>query len=183
MTKTSSSLFRICTFILPILFLITMSCKEAKSDNPLDPSNRSANVEELYKGYYQNPTTFDEKQQNEIIDHIIDNDLDMIRLESGMYMMLTQRGIGPNLEWGEEVIVHYRGTYLDGREFDSSYSRGKPFKTAVGSAITGWNEALRRMKSGTKVIVILPSRLAYGSQEYAGIPPNSILKFEMHVLI
>ncbi len=168
-----------------VFFLVVMliaGCKESKNNKP-GYDTGDANVEELYKGYYQNPSNLDEEQQNMIIDYAIENNLNLLRLESGLYIMLIQEGIGPKLRWGEKVRVEYIGTYLDGREFDSTYRRGKSFVTSVGAAIPGWNEALRKLQSGAKAKIILPSRLGYGDKEYAGIPPNSILVFDLHVVI
>lgn len=98
--------------------------------------------------------------------------------------MLTDRGMGPALQWGEKVKVDYRGYFLDGKEFDSSYSRGKPIIFNVGQMIPGWNEALRKMASGSKATIIVPSRLGYGDQGFPGaVPPNTIIAFDIHVLI
>ena len=172
--------------LTPLLFFVVLSMLiSCKGNNGSVQKNNTgeANVEELYKGYYKNPQTLDEQQQNMIIDYAVDNNLNLQRLESGLYMMTVQEGFGPTLRWGEKIKVDYRGTYLDGTEFDSSYSRGAPYITAVGTTIAGWNEALIRMKSGGKAKVIVPSRLGYGNKEFAGIPPNSILVFDIHVLI
>lgn len=168
----------------PILFIIVLSfMTNCKGKNADTQNNGEANVEELYKGYYKNPKTLDEQQQNIIIDYAVDNNLNLERLESGLYMMTVREGFGPTLRWGEKIKVEYRGTYLDGTEFDSSYSRGVPYTTAVGATIAGWNEALIRMKSGSKAKIVVPSRLGYGNKEFAGIPPNSILVFDINVLI
>ena len=168
--------------VLLLIVFSFMACKETKTNTQSNHTG-DPNVEELYKGYYQNPSGIDEEQQNMIIDYAIENNLNLTRLESGLYFMITQEGIGPNLRWGEKVRVEYVGTYLDGREFDSTYRRGQPFYTSVGAAIPGWNEALRRLKSGSKAKIVIPSRLGYRDKEYAGIPPNSVLVFDLHVVI
>ena len=170
------------TGILFCFILVSLGCK-GKSDPAFDGDTGEANVEELYKGYYQDPSNIDEEQQNMIIDYAIEKDINLTRLESGLYFLETREGMGPNLRWGEEVKVHYVGTYLDGKEFDSSYRRDVPLKVSVGAAIAGWNEALIRLQSGSKAIIVVPSRLGYRDREYAGIPPNSVLVFELHVLI
>lgn len=178
----SSSAFTLVIAWTVLLFI--SGCKGNGSDNGSSPGGKKdADINELYTGYYKNPTTLDERQQNEIIDYAAEKNLPLLRLESGVYYMITEEGRGPTLRWGEKIKVDYKGYYLDGREFDSSYKRGKPYTTAVGQSIAGWNDALLRMRSGTKATVIIPSRLGYKDQEFAGIPPNSILAFDLHILI
>jgi hypothetical protein len=82
----------------------------------------------------------------------------------------------------EVVTVNYRGTLLDGTEFDSSYKRGQPAQFPVGNVIHGWTEALQQMKVGSKWQLFIPPQLAYGEQGRPGIPPNSVLIFEVELL-
>ncbi len=82
----------------------------------------------------------------------------------------------------DEVAVNYRGTLLDGTEFDSSYSRGTPATFAVNGVIPGWQEALVLMKPGAKWQLFVPSELAYGSMPRPGIPGGSLLIFEVELL-
>jgi FKBP-type peptidyl-prolyl cis-trans isomerase FklB len=79
--------------------------------------------------------------------------------------------------------VHYRGTLVDGTEFDSSYSRNEPAEFPVGGVIPGWTEALQLMKEGSKWQLVLPPELAYGERG-AGprIGPNATLVFEVELL-
>ena len=83
----------------------------------------------------------------------------------------------------EKVKVHYAGTLIDGKEFDSSYKRGEPISFAVTGVIKGWTEALQLMKVGEKWQLFIPSDLAYG-QRGAGenIGPNQVLIFEVELL-
>ena len=80
------------------------------------------------------------------------------------------------------MTVNYRGTLLDGTEFDSSYKRGQPASFPVGGVIHGWTEALEKMTVGSKWKLFIPSELAYGEQGNRGIPPNSTLIFEVELL-
>ena len=179
--KFSSASFIIITWTV-IMFV--SGCKGDGRDGVSTPgSKKDADINALYTGYYKNPTTLDERQQNEIIDYAAEKNLPLLRLESGVYYMITEKGRGPTLRWGEKIRVDYKGYYLDGREFDSSYKRGTSYTTAVGQSIAGWNDALLRMRSGTKATIILPSRLGYKDQEFAGIPPNSIIAFDIHIII
>ena len=82
----------------------------------------------------------------------------------------------------DEVAVNYRGTLLDGTEFDSSYSRGTPATFAVNGVIPGWQEALVLMKPGAKWQLFVPAELAYGTIPRPGIPGGSLLIFEVELL-
>ena len=81
------------------------------------------------------------------------------------------------------VTVHYRGTLLDGKQFDSSYDRGEPATFGVGQVIPGWTEALQLMSPGSKYKLYIPQNLAYGAQG-AGqdIPPYSALIFDVELI-
>jgi FKBP-type peptidyl-prolyl cis-trans isomerase FkpA len=80
--------------------------------------------------------------------------------------------------------VHYRGTFTNGREFDSSYQRGQPAEFPLNRVIKCWTEGVQRMKVGGKARLTCPSELAYGERGAGGgqIPPNSILQFEVELL-
>jgi FKBP-type peptidyl-prolyl cis-trans isomerase len=81
------------------------------------------------------------------------------------------------------VKVHYRGTLLDGKEFDSSYQRGEPVVLNPDSLIPGWSEALQLMPVGSKYKLVLPAALAYGDKEVGpDIGPNATLLFEIELL-
>lgn len=82
----------------------------------------------------------------------------------------------------DQVTVHYRGTLIDGTEFDSSYTRGEPANFGVGQVIPGWTEALQLMGKGAKWKLYIPSELAYGDQGQPNIPPNSVLVFDVELL-
>ena len=107
----------------------------------------------------------------------------MVTTESGLqYKVLTEgKGDKPGAE--QTVSVHYRGTLLDGTEFDSSYARGEPAEFPVNRVIGGWTEALQLMPIGSKWELYIPSDLAYG-QAGSGreIGPNSTLMFEVELL-
>ena len=102
--------------------------------------------------------------------------------QSGLqYEVLTEgKGKSPTLE--NEVEVHYRGTFIDGTEFDSSYQRGAPSKFFLNQVIRGWTEGLQLMKEGGKYKFYIPSELAYGEQQSDKIPAHSTLIFEVELL-
>jgi FKBP-type peptidyl-prolyl cis-trans isomerase FklB len=103
--------------------------------------------------------------------------------ESGLQYKVLKEGAGPTPKADSIVSVHYRGTLLDGSEFDSSYERNEPLTLPVGGVIPGWTEALTLMKEGSKWQLYIPAALAYGE---AGAPPaigpNATLLFEVELL-
>ncbi|PKL22515.1 MAG: peptidylprolyl isomerase [Spirochaetae bacterium HGW-Spirochaetae-4] len=109
---------------------------------------------------------------------------DAIKTPSGLRYVVTQEGKGTKTpKNGANVTVHYTGTLLDGKMFDSSVRRGEPAQFAVGQVIEGWNEALVTMKKGEKRTLVIPPELGYGQQGYPGvIPPNSYLVFDVELL-
>jgi len=107
------------------------------------------------------------------------------KTSSGLMYKIEKRGSGKTPERGATAVVHYTGSLLDGRIFDSSYSRNEPFafQVGMGRVIQGWDEAVFSMKKGEKRLVILPPELAYGSRGAGGvIPPNAFLVFEIELL-
>jgi len=103
--------------------------------------------------------------------------------ESGLQYRIIKEGEGPKPRMSDTVVTHYRGTLLDGHEFDSSYRRGEPATFPVGGVIPGWTEALQLMTVGSKWQLFIPSELAYGARG-AGqdIAPHSTLVFDIELL-
>lgn len=102
--------------------------------------------------------------------------------ESGLQYKVLEAGDGPKPEATDRVRVHYRGTLLDGQEFDSSYSRGEPATFVLNQVIPGWTEGLQLMPVGSKYKFFIPSDLAYGPQGGRSIEPNATLIFEVELL-
>ena len=104
-------------------------------------------------------------------------------LPSGLQYQVIKEGNGKTPKATDKVSVNYRGTLLDGKEFDSSYSRGTPANFPVNGVIPGWTEALQLMKEGAKWKLFIPASLAYGEQGAGGvIGPNATLLFEVELL-
>jgi len=107
----------------------------------------------------------------------------VVTTASGLQYKVLKSGNGPSPTLNSTVTTNYRGTLIDGREFDSSYKRGQPASFPVKGVIKGWTEALQLMKVGDKWELYIPSDLAYGeSQRSELIQPNSTLVFELELL-
>ena len=104
-------------------------------------------------------------------------------LPSGLQYTIIKQGAGPKPAITDQVRVHYHGTLIDGRVFDSSIERGQPIELAVNGVIPGWTEALQLMPVGSKWKLFIPSNLAYGDQQ-AGpmIAPGATLIFDVELL-
>lgn len=101
---------------------------------------------------------------------------------SGLQYEVITKGKGPSPKATDEVKVHYKGTLLDGSEFDSSYSRNQPAEFPLNGVIRGWTEGLQLMPKGSKYKFYIPAALAYGEHGRPGIPANSTLIFEVELL-
>ncbi|HWY30199.1 MAG TPA: FKBP-type peptidyl-prolyl cis-trans isomerase [Candidatus Acidoferrum sp.] len=106
----------------------------------------------------------------------------VITLPDGLQYMVITNGSGPIPTPNDKVSVNYRGTLIDGTEFDNSYKRGQPAEFPVTAVIHGWTEALEKMTVGSKWKLFIPSDLAYGERGRPGIPPNSVLIFDIELL-
>lgn len=103
-------------------------------------------------------------------------------LSDGLQYIVLTKGSGALPTPNDTVTVNYKGTLIDGTEFDSSYKRGQPAQFPVTGVIRGWTEALLEMPVGSKWKLFIPSELAYGEQGRPSIPPNSALIFEVELL-
>jgi FKBP-type peptidyl-prolyl cis-trans isomerase FkpA len=107
-----------------------------------------------------------------------------ITTSSGLAYRSLQDGSGPSPVATDVVKVHYRGTFADGKEFDSSYKRGSPAQFPLNRVIRCWTEGLQLMKVGGKARLTCPPAIAYGERGTPGgpIPPNATLNFEVELL-
>jgi FKBP-type peptidyl-prolyl cis-trans isomerase FklB len=106
----------------------------------------------------------------------------VVTLPSGLQYKVIKQGEGASPSDTSTVTVHYTGTFIDGKVFDSSIERGEPVKFPVNGVIPGWTEALQLMKPGANWILYIPSQLAYGENSPRGIEPNSVLIFDVQLL-
>ena len=104
-------------------------------------------------------------------------------LPSGLQYRVLKDGDGKHPKKSDQVVVHYKGTLIDGREFDSSYKRGEPAKFGVTQVIKGWTESLQLMKEGSKWMLYIPWQLAYGEKGSGKLNgPNETLIFEVELI-
>jgi FKBP-type peptidyl-prolyl cis-trans isomerase len=106
-----------------------------------------------------------------------------VALPDGLEYKILKEGTGPKPTSSDTVECNYRGTLIDGKEFDSSYKRGKPAQFAVTGVIKGWTEALQLMPVGSKWQLFIPADLAYGERSPSpDIGPGDTLVFEIELL-
>lgn len=108
----------------------------------------------------------------------------VVELPSGLQYMVIKQGSGKKPKATDTVVANYRGTLVNGTEFDSSYTRGKPATFSLNGVIAGWREALQLMPEGAKWKVFIPSKLAYGMRGAGGgkIGPNETLVFDIELV-
>jgi FKBP-type peptidyl-prolyl cis-trans isomerase FkpA len=127
-----------------------------------------------------------EKLENDLLEDYLQREgITAQPTKNGLYIMVEKEGKGDYPKPGQMVKVDYEGKLIDGRVFDSSYKRKEPFEFAFGNGtvIPGWDEALATMKPGGKVTVIIPSKMAYGSEGAKPvIPPFATLVFQIELL-
>jgi FKBP-type peptidyl-prolyl cis-trans isomerase FkpA len=102
--------------------------------------------------------------------------------ESGLRYVIIEAGDGPQPEATDTVVVHYELRLKDGSKVDSSYDRGQPATFPLNRVIPGWTEGVCLFNKGTKAKLVVPPDLGYGSQARPGLPANSVLIFDIHLI-
>jgi FKBP-type peptidyl-prolyl cis-trans isomerase FklB len=103
-------------------------------------------------------------------------------LDNGIQYQIVQEGTGNQPLVTDTILAHYKGSLLNGNEFDSSYKRGKPFSAPILALIKGWQVAIPMMKEGSIWKLWIPSDLAYGDRGTGGIPGGATLLFEIELI-
>ena len=151
-------------FINLFLFLsisILISCNNEKPKEVTDPIQK--NIEDI-------------KQ------YIKDNGLTAQSTASNLHYIIDKEGDGIHPNGSDNVTVHYKGYFLDGKEFDSSYKRGEPATFPLNRVVQGWQEGIPLFSRGGGGKLFIPSNLGYGSTPPPGIPANAALIFDVEVL-
>ena len=176
------------TFSLLICFAILFSaCSSDTSDGSTEIKKKvdeTPLVQRYMTEMIANPKNQDDLDRNIIVNKLIDNLWEFKKTDSGIYYKIDPPGTGGHPNLNSNIKCHYKGTLLDGREFDSSFKRNKPLEFTLGQVIAGWQEAIPLLEKGGKGTFIVPSRLAYGQSFPPGtiITANSILMFEIELL-
>lgn len=134
---------------------------------------------------YKDKQSGDEKAKTEAQDKFLQENLKkegVKATESGLQYKVIKEGTGKVPTADSKVRVHYKGTLIDGTQFDSSYDRGEPAEFGVNQVIAGWTEALQMMPVGSQWELYIPYELGYGSQDNGTIPPYSTLIFQVELL-
>jgi FKBP-type peptidyl-prolyl cis-trans isomerase FkpA len=146
---------------------------------------RKLTIEGIQKDRVQYLQQLKEQEDLLINNYLTDNEIKVKPNASGLYYIIKKNGNGRKAKSGSILTVHYIGKLMDGTVFDSSYKRNEPFDFQLGAkqVIDAWEEACSMMKEGDKVTLIVPSKLAYGSEGYGKlIPPYSPLIFDLELI-
>lgn len=133
-------------------------------------------------------TSLKGRQLNQLLNYAIDNSLDVQQTPSGLLYYIEKQGEDEPILWGDFLKAHYKGYFLDGKVFADSQKKGKTLDFYVGNMIDAWNEGLQLLKVGGKMLLLVPSDLAYGPEglktanERVLVPSNTPLVFEMEIL-
>ena len=160
----------------------------AKKNAAAEPVDEDQAILQLSSYLTADPQNQAEKDQNAIVNYAIDELIPLERTHSGLLYRIIEKGEGEKLKWGDYISVHYKGYFLDGRVFDSSYRRDKPLRFYIGNMIPGWNEGLQLIAPGGRIQLFVPSPLGYADKGLSDgkegflVPPNTPLVFEVEVL-
>ncbi|QBQ54817.1 FKBP-type peptidyl-prolyl cis-trans isomerase [Nitrosococcus wardiae] len=166
-------------------FILAIEDALKQAPSRLSPEQAKAAMEAMQQQEQQQRTELAEKNKSAGEDFLKANKekQGVVELDSGLQYRIIRQGEGEKPAADDTVVVNYRGTLIDGTEFDSSYQRGQPVTFKVNGVIRGWQEALQLMPVGSKWEVVVPPKLAYGPQG-AGrlIGPNETLIFDIELL-
>ena len=175
-------------FSLLVLTVSISACNSNTASNEAPAKNEvkipeGPLAQKLYANYHSNPTTVDQIDENKLIEYAVTNNLDVTRSRTGLYYQIKNVSSDSLYKMNSQVTAHYRGTTLDGKEFDSSYGRGEPMTFKPMQMIPAWQEALGMMNAGSSATLLVPSRLAYGKKGFPGyIAPDTPLLFTFECL-
>ena len=120
--------------------------------------------------------------QDEIAAYLEENNLTAEKTESGIHYIIEAEGSEEKPTMNDTVTCHYKGYFINGSKFDSSYDRGRPASFPLKQVIQGWQEGIPLFGKGGKGTLIIPSRLAYGSNPPGGLPPDAVMIFDIELI-
>lgn len=163
-------------------FAVAQAIKGEKSDIP--PEDLQKAMMGLQAAMQQRGSQDAEKNKSVASEFLAKNKQQqgVVTTASGLQYKVLKSGTGKKPSAKDKVLVHYTGTLLNGQKFDSSHDRGKPTEFPVGAIIKGWQEALQLMPEGSVYRLFIPPELAYGAQAQQGIPPFSVLVFDVELI-
>lgn len=166
--------------------VLTMSIKEAAGgkESKLTQEEMQQALMALQEGIMKKQAEAAEKNKSEGTEFLEKNKSapNVKTTASGLQYIVEKEGTGKTPGPNDVVKAHYKGTLINGQQFDSSIERGQPAEFPVNGVIKGWTEALQMMKVGGKVKLFIPPDLAYGPAARPGIPANSVLLFDVELL-
>ncbi len=145
----------------------------------------AAEISEAIDGLQQEMrTNLNAKNKKEGEDYLAQNKTKegVVTLPSGLQYKILKTGDGPKPGIDDTVVCHYRGTFINGTEFDSSYKRNQPLSFPLKGVIKGWTEALQLMPTGSHWQLAIPSNLAYGERGAGPIGPDTTLLFDVELI-
>jgi FKBP-type peptidyl-prolyl cis-trans isomerase len=158
------------------------SASTLSKDSIITPEQAQALVQKFFEGASQRQSQKNLEEGNAYLEKNKARE-GVTTTPSGLQYEVITEGTGPKPTAADQVRVHYHGTLIDGKVFDSSVDRGEPVVFGVGQVIPGWTEALQLMPVGSKWKIYLPSNIAYGERGAGGdIGPNAALIFEVELL-
>jgi len=180
-------MFRTRIFLFLIALLPIISCGDSQTTSGDSTAGQAANNDDLIarlgKELIASPSDQRQKDQNALVNYAIDKNLDVTRHPSGIYYVITQEGAGTSPTKANRVATHYRGTLINGTEFDSSFKRNKPISFSLSQVVPGWQIGIPLLKPGGKGLFLIPSHLAYGQRGFPpAIGPNEPLIFEVELI-
>lgn len=184
--------------IIPIYFYITClfvltNCqpaanqsdkKEQKKESKIDKDELTLRLSMLMNGSSEKA----EQEINTLINYAIDHLYDVQLTPSGLLYEVIEKGDGEPIAWGDFLIAHYKGSFLDGTVFADSHRQDKTLDFYVGNMIDAWNEGLQLINVGGKIRLLVPSKLGYGEDGLKTkkgdilVPADELLVFEVTVL-
>lgn len=168
---------RYLTVFLSLLIFAACAEKsdsEKKEDSPdkVESTNQLSTQDEIENGL----------EANNEIPYVIEDSSRVVNLEGGIQLFIIEEGGGPIPKPGSNVIIDYHGTLLDGSVFDSSFDKGGYQDFQLTQLIKGWQIGLTAVNSGSKIKLIVPPEMGYGAADKPGIPANSTLVFDIHLV-